>query len=162
MASRLVVDCVRAIIERNWKIAFVESATAGRMCAEFALAPDSGRILRGAICCYEVFVKEQFLHVPQSMISLHTAESHEVTEVLARNGARLFNTNITVAVTGLVTPGGSETKDKPVGTMFLHVLINGKGSARREVFSGGPEAIILQTVDSAARLILDTLPTTNN
>lgn len=162
MASKLIMDCVRAILERDWKIAFIESATAGRMCSEFALAPDSGRILRGAICCYEIFVKEQFLHVPHSMISHHTPESREVTEALAKSGSKLFNTNVTVAVTGLTAPGGSETKEKPVGTMFLHVLVNGRSFTRREVFQGPPESIILQATDSAAGLILDAIKTIKN
>lgn len=44
--------------------------------------------------------------------------------------------DIQVAVTGLTMPGGSETQEKPVGTMFIHALIKGKPVAVREVFKG--------------------------
>lgn len=154
MSSKIVTDCAAAIAQNGLNIAFIESATAGRMCSEFALTEFSGDILRGGLASYEVFVKEQILHVPRRLIDLYTPESPEVTAAMATGGDKLFNADITVAVTGLTTPGGSETAEKPVGTMFLHVLYKGQGIAQRDLFKGDPESIILQTVDSAAALII--------
>lgn len=161
MASQLVTDCAIAIAEKGWKIAFVESATAGRMCAEFALTPSSGMILRGGISCYEFFVKEQLLHIPKAVIEKYTAESAEVTSLLAKGGAKLFNTAITVAITGLTSPGGTETKQKPVGTMFINIIAKGREIAHREIFKGTPEEIILQAIDKAAGLIIKEIATIN-
>jgi nicotinamide-nucleotide amidase len=153
MPSETVNKCSALIASRGWNIAFIESATAGRMCSEFSLTPDSGKILRGGIVCYEVFVKEQIINVPHKLIEQFTAESAEVTAALAHQGAKFFNSKITVAVTGLTTTGGSETPEKPVGTMFLTIRTPLGTIVDRSVFSGGPEAIILQATERAAFLI---------
>lgn len=157
MPSEIVMKCSDALALKGWNIAFTESATAGRMCSEFALTPKSGDILRGGISCYEVFVKENILKVPHQLIEEHTPESAEVTASLAEHSAALFKSDITVAVTGLTTPGGSETPQKPVGTMFLHILLPVGYIAHREVFSGSAEQMILQTIDKAALLISEHL-----
>lgn len=62
-----------------------------------------------------------------------------------------------VAVTGLTTPGGSESINKPVGTMYLHIITANGEIAHREVFPGTPEEIILRAIDRAAGLITDIL-----
>ena len=157
MPSEIVIKCAKAIAAKEWNIAFAESASAGRMCSEFAMTNDSGKILRGGIVCYEVFVKEQFLNVPHNVIEQHTPESAEVTQILAQQTAKLFNSKITVAITGLTTPGGSETEEKPVGTIFLCIIIAGRKINHREVFKGSPEEIILQAIDKTAALIIENI-----
>lgn len=153
MPSKVVLECAKIIAAHGLKIAFVESATAGRMCSEFSLTPNSGDILHGGISCYEVFIKEQILKVPPELIEKFTPESAEVTAALARHAMSLFKCDIVVAVTGLTTPGGSESPVKPVGTMFLHILLPQNTLAHREVFQGSPEKIVLDTIDRAAALI---------
>lgn len=153
MASDKVIKCAKALHDKAFNIAFIESATAGRMCFEFSLTEYTGQILRGGLVCYSVFVKDQFLHVPHKLIDTYTPESSEVTKALAKSGMKLFNSNVTVAVTGLTTSGGSETSEKPVGTMFLHIIINNSDLAHREVFQGKPSEIIRKTIDRAAEII---------
>ena len=157
MPSEIVSKCSKAIAEKEWNIAFAESASAGRMCAEFSMTQDSGKILRGGIVCYEVFVKEQFLNVPHSVIEKHTPESAEVTQILAQQAAKLFNSKITVAITGLTAPGGSESEEKPVGTIFLSIITPAKKMNHREVFKGSPDEIVLQAIDKAAELIFKSI-----
>lgn len=157
MPSEIVIKCSKAIAAKEWNIAFAESASAGRMAAEFAMTEDSGTILRGGIVCYEVFVKEQILSVPHSVIEKHTPESDEVTQILAQNTSKIFNSKITVAITGLTTPGGSETKEKPVGTIFISIITPSQKINHREVFKGTPENIIMQAIDKTAQLIIKNL-----
>lgn len=161
MPLSLINKCAASIADRNWNIAFAESATAGRMCSEFSLTPESGKILRGGICCYEIFIKEQILKIPHELIELYSAESAQVTFEMAKNASRFFNAKITVAVTGLTAPGGSETKDKPVGTMFLCIITPLGVIQDRTVFSGSPEEIIQKVIERAAALITEQL-TINN
>ncbi|CAD0008491.1 CinA family protein [Flavobacterium chungangense] len=157
MPSEIVIKCSKAIVEKGWNIAFAESASAGRMSAEFSMTEDSGKILRGGIVCYEVFVKEQLLNVPHSFIEKHTPESAEVTQILAQQASKIFNSKITVAITGLTTPGGSETIEKPVGTIFIYIITPDKKTNHQEVFNGSPEEIILQAIDKTAELIIESL-----
>jgi nicotinamide-nucleotide amidase len=157
MPSQIVKKCSKAIAAKGWNIAFAESVTAGRMSAEFSMTEESGKILRGGIVCYEAFVKEQIMGVPQISIEKYTPESEEVTQILAQKAAKIFNSKITVAVTGLTTPGGSETPEKPVGTIFFNILTPIGKINHREVFKGTPEEIVLQAIDKMAEFILETL-----
>ena len=157
MPSEIVTKCSKILAERKMNIAFAESASAGRMCAEFSLAKESGKILRGGIVCYEVFVKEQIMQIPHQYIKEYTPESAEVTQKLAESCAKIFNAKITVAVTGLTTPGGSETAEKPVGTIFLYIITPDQKINHREQFFGTAEEIVLQAIDKAAGLITESL-----
>lgn len=157
MASLQIIESSRAIAEKGWKIAFAESATAGRLASEFSLTPYSGQVLLGGIVCYDAAVKKMLLKVPPQVIEEHTCESAEVTRLLADNLKTLFQAEVYVAVTGLNAPGGSETESKPVGTMFFHINFPNKYVQHREVFEGGPEEIVRLAILRIAELLLDNL-----
>ncbi len=157
MPSEIVMKCSKVLAAKGWNIAFAESATAGRMSAEFSMTKESGKILRGAIVCYEVFVKEQILNVPHAMIEKYTPESAEVTKKLAEHMAKLFNAKVTVAVTGLAAPGGSETPEKPVGTFFFSIITPSENINKRKVFKGDAQQIINQAIDEAAKLVIESI-----
>ena len=46
-----------------------------------------------------------------------------------------------VAVTGLCGPGASETPDKPVGTIFVTILLEGHAHEYRVQFSGNGDKL---------------------
>lgn len=157
MPSELVIKSSKAIAARSLTISFAESATSGRLCYEYSLVPDSGKILRGGLVCYDVCIKEDILGIPHELIEQFTPESEEVTRELAERLHRFMDADIAVGVTGLTTPGGSESPIKPVGTMFICILYEGVSTATRQIFSGSPEEIVMQTVDRVAGLLLQLL-----
>ena len=81
----------------------------------------------------------------------------EVTRAMADGLPALIPADIYVAVTGLTTPGGSETAEKPVGTMFVYASVRGKPASFRKVFKGSCEAIIRQTIRETAHLLVSAL-----
>src|SRR5690606_30231277 len=127
---------------------FAESATAGRVTSEFSLIPDSGKFLKGGFICYDACLKQDVLGVPEALISEYTPESAEVTAAIARGLSLLIPADIHIGITGLPAPGGSETPEKPVGTMFIHGIIKGNTTifSARPVFQGTADEIILQPV----------------
>lgn len=157
MASDIVTACCQALIEKNLTIAFVESASAGKMSYEFSTVLNSGQILIGGMVCYHTSMKEDLLHIPWGTIEKYSAESAMVTQLMAQNFYRYVNTDICVALTGLTTPGGSESSSKPVGTIFLHLIFAEKEIAKRYEFQGKAAEIIDQAIDTVARLILEEL-----
>jgi len=151
-----ITKCSKRIAEKNLKIAFAESASAGWMASEFALTPYSGDILLGGIVCYDACTKEELFEVPKKVIDKYTPESAEVTRLLAEKLNKFFKCDIAVAVTGLTSPGVSETPEKPVGTMFIHIVLPaGKYCAHREVFEGDPKEIIGQYIERTAQLLIE-------
>ena len=156
MENKIAI-CSELMAEKGLTIAFAESATAGWLCSEFALTEQSGQILIGGITCYDASLKVSLLKIPQSLIDTFTPESMEVTREMAYRLARLIKADIYVTVTGLTTPGGSETKEKPVGTMFVFALLKDREASFRKVFQGSCEDIIHQTITATAELLIDEL-----
>ena len=157
MPSDLLIKCSKILLSKQLTIATAESATAGRLAAEFSLIPDCGKTLKGGLVCYDAGIKQDILGVSADLVEQYTPESAEVTEDMAIKLPKLIEADIHIAITGLTMPGGSETPEKPVGTMFIHTLIKGRPIPLREVFKGSPEEIVLQTVDRIAQLLIDEL-----
>lgn len=157
MPSQIVIDCSKLLADKKLTIAFAESATAGRLAAEFALTPFSGAILKGGLVCYDANIKKDILGVPQELVDKFTPESAEITEELAKRLQTFIPADIHVGITGLTTPGGSETPEKPVGSMFIHAMIVKQSVAAYQVFDGTDEEIVLKTVDRVAQLLIDEL-----
>lgn len=156
MENKIAI-CSELMAEKGLTIAFAESATAGWLCSEFALTEQSGQILIGGITCYDASLKVSLLKIPQSLIDTFTPESMEVTREMAYRLARLIKADIYVTVTGLTTPGGSETKEKPVGTMFVFALLKDREASFRKIFQGSCEDIIHQTITATAELLIGEL-----
>ena len=154
MAESKISICSKLMAEQGLTIAFAESATAGWLCSEFALTEESGKVLKGGIACYDADLKVKLLGVSQQLIDDYTPESMEVTKAMAYRLKEVIASDIQITVTGLTTPGGSETAEKPVGTMFVFALICGREASFRKVFAGSCEQIIHQTIESAADLLI--------
>jgi nicotinamide-nucleotide amidase len=153
MASSQVIACSKALVEKKWNIAFVESATAGKMSYEFSRVPDSGKILIGGLVCYDACLKEGVLQISHKLIETFTPESAEVTKAMAIGFSNIAKADVCVAVTGLTTPGGSETPEKPVGTIFVHIIFPDKQVPKRFEFRGSPDDIVDQAITETASLI---------
>lgn len=157
MIAKSVIACCHTILSQNLTIAFVESASTGRLIYDFTSVPDCGQIIKGSIVCYDRSVKETLLKVPSQIIDKYTAESPEVTQLLAEGLKELMPADIIVSVTGLTSPGGSETEEKPVGTMYIHVIMKNRAWKTSVLFKGKPDEIIAQTIDATATLLLEEL-----
>ena len=146
--------CCKLMAEKKLSIAFVESATGGRVTSDFSLVPGAGDFLKGGIVCYDANLKESLLKVPKNLIEEETPESMKVTEALAMSLSDYISADIHIGITGLTAPGGSETPDKPVGTMFIAGRQkNKKIFSSRTLFYGSPEEIVEQTVFKVAELL---------
>lgn len=154
MNRKSIEQCGKLLAQKGITISFAESATAGRLAMEFSLCPDSGKFLKGGLVCYDACLKEDILHVPKEIIETYTPESAQVTLAMAIGLRQLIKADMQVAVTGLTSAGGSETSEKPVGTMFFCGALEGdKFFEDRQIFEGTPEEIILQAVSHAATLL---------
>lgn len=158
MLNQDIVRCSELLKAKQLTIAFVESATAGRMAAEFSMVPEAGKFLKGGFVCYDASLKQENLKVPAALIDKYTPESMEVTKALAESICKVIKADLHVAVTGLPAPGGSETPEKPVGTMFICAFYHQKELfSDRIIFNGEPEDIILKTVYHTAEMLVRSL-----
>jgi nicotinamide-nucleotide amidase len=159
MPSKQIEDCCNFLMRKELNIAFAESATVGQFSAEFGLTDVAGKILKGGIVCYDASVKEKLLEVDGSLLEEYTPESAEVTKAAAYGLRKLLPADIHIAITGLTCAGGSETPEKPVGTMFIHCISDSVEFSDRTVFSGNKAEIILQCIDHTCDLLVEKLRT---
>lgn len=146
------------LIAHDFTIAFAESATAGRLSADFSLIEDAGKFLKGGVVCYDACIKEDMLHVDHELIEKYTPESMEVTEAITYGLSKIIKADIHIGVTGLTCPGGSESESKPVGTMFIYGSFQGAPIfAERIKFDGNKSEIIAATVSHCATLLYEYL-----
>lgn len=115
-------QCYQLLAKRKLSIAFIESASAGYLAYCFSQSKYSGEILYGGLVCYDLRVKQRILKIEKKLIERYTAESMQVTEQMVIQAKKIFKANILVSCTGLLKKGGSETKDKPVGTFFYSIF----------------------------------------
>ena len=152
-----VEDCARRLAEKHLTICFAESATAGGLAYAFSQTEYAGAVLKGGIVCYDACIKEDILYVPAELVDEFTPESPEVTREMARRLADIIRADLSVSVTGLTKPGGSETAEKPVGTMFFAVFYQGTVYERRTFSVGSPETIVRHTIEEVARTISEVI-----
>lgn len=134
-------EFVKAMKEQGLTLALAESITCGMAAEMLATAIGTSDVLQGAIVCYTPEVKHSLLKIPKEVIEKHTCESMEVTRLLATHLKKLIKADVYAALTGLASPGGSETKAKPVGTVFICVKFRNKLYKKRFLFRGTPVEI---------------------
>jgi nicotinamide-nucleotide amidase len=158
MTSETMNRVGKLLITKKLTIAFAESATAGRLSSDFSMIEDAGKFLKGGIACYDACVKEGLLSVDPKLIAEFTPESMEVTRAISLGIARVIPADIHIGITGLTCPGGSETEEKPVGTMFIYAVRDSEQIfSQRLNFTGSRWEIVSNTVNRCAELLEDYL-----
>jgi len=152
-----ILKCIELLSDKKLTISFAESVTTGALCHKFGIVPNSGEVFKGGIVCYDGDIKLKYLGVSKEIVDKYTPESAEVTEQMAKGLKNFLNADISVAVTGLCSVGGSESEGKPVGTIFTNILYNGKHHPLRKVFAGSPKEIVDFAVDDIINEIIQIL-----
>ena len=147
MKETELTELVMNLKDNDLTLAFAESCTGGLLASEFIKAKGSSDVLQGSIVVYQPEAKMSLLGVKKKTLNLYTPESQQVTNEMVIGLKKKLDASIYVATTGLAGAGGSETKEKPVGTVFISFLYDGKAEEFRVVFDGNPESIRKKTVD---------------
>jgi nicotinamide-nucleotide amidase len=140
-------ELVMALKDKGLTVAFAESCTAGMLPAELVKAKGISDVLLGSLVVYQPEAKKKLLGVKQETLDLYTAESQQVTNELVMGLKKALNADISIAITGLAGAGGSETSEKPVGTVFVSFLYDGKAEEFREEFKGNSVSLLKQFTD---------------
>lgn len=155
--KRINNELVKFLQARGETLALAESVTAGLACHQLACVKGACDVLKGGIVCYDEKVKINLLGIKALLIRKHTAESQQVTDALALHLSKKVGADIHAAITGLAAEGGSETKTKPVGTVFFSVRYRSKTYRKRMVYKGKPLEIREAACKGLFRFMVNTL-----
>ena len=136
--QRRVTKLVHLLKEKKLTISLAESMTCGLASHQLSTVSGTTDIFPGSIVCYSEEIKTGILGVKKSTLKKYTAESAQATGELCKGLKSIFKTDICAAITGLASPGGSETKLKPVGTVFFAVYYKKKINSKKMLFRGSP------------------------
>ena len=123
----------KLLIKNQKTISTAESCTGGSISKMITAVPGSSEYYNGSIIAYSNKVKEEILRVPNEIISKYGAVSQQVVELMALNANKIFNTDYSLATSGIAGPTGG-TKDKPIGTVWIAVAENDKVISKKYLF----------------------------
>ncbi|ENU59668.1 CinA-like protein [Acinetobacter guillouiae MSP4-18] len=155
----LLKQCCDLLERKNLTVAFIESASSGYLSSQFSIYKNSGAdILLGGLVSYDPSIKISILQIDPSLIEKYSAESVEVTKVMAIQGKKLFSAaDIVVSCTGLLKPGGSASIEKPEGTFFISIHYQNTLSNFKYFIEGEPLTRLNQLTENVAKEILKIL-----
>ncbi|HLR80175.1 MAG TPA: competence/damage-inducible protein A [Bacillota bacterium] len=136
-----IVDLLK---KENIKISSAESLTGGKFMDRLISVPGSSQACRGAIVCYDTQVKTDVLGVSQETIRTKGTVSYECALEMAENVCNLLDADIGVSFTGIAGPDSIE--GKPVGTVFIGIVGDGREQVEKFTFHGDRESIRERTV----------------
>ena len=123
------------LIEKNISISTAESCTGGLLASSITKFKDSSKIFLGGYITYSNELKIRDLGVKKTTIKKYGAVSKE-TALEMINALYIKNkTDICISTTGIAGPGGG-TKSKPVGLIYIGILIKGNKKIFKKKFIG--------------------------
>ncbi len=140
------------ISEKGFRLSIAESCTGGLISSKITQVPGSSQWFSGSIVAYSNALKEKLLKVEQELILQHGAVSAQVARAMAKGIAQCTDTQLGLSVTGIAGPEGG-TREKPVGTIYIGMFLNGDLTDHLFHFSGNRKQIQEITAQTALDLL---------
>src|SRR5512145_2960797 len=142
--------------QRGLKLVLAESCTGGLLGSRITDVPGSSEYFLGGVIAYAYEAKVELLGVSWDTLNTKGAVSRETVLEMARGIRNAMNADIAVSVSGIAGPGGG-TPEKPVGTIWIG-LVMGKGEwAQVFYFSGDRVENKVSAVEAGLKMLLDCL-----
>jgi nicotinamide-nucleotide amidase len=106
--------------DKKQTVSTAESCTGGYISHLITSVEGSSDYYIGSIISYANSIKENFLNVDAATIENDGAVSEPVVLAMAKTLKEKFNTDYSIAVSGIAGPGGG-TAEKPVGTVYIAI-----------------------------------------
>jgi len=135
-------------------ISFAESCTGGLVCKSMTDQAGASEYLQGGVVTYSNEMKMKLLKVTKSTLEKHGAVSQETALEMVRGASRLFETDVSGAVTGIAGPEGG-TEEKPVGTVWFAVGDEDKSISEMKRFDGNREEVRIQSAIHLIKMLIN-------
>lgn len=130
------------LIAEQQTLAVAESATSGLLQAAFSQATDARLFFQGGVTAFNVPQKCKLLDVEPIYALEHNGVSSKIAVQMAENVARLFNSQVAVAVTGYCAPVPEKGIDVPFA--YYAIYIEGQAIEVRRIDGGKGTPLALQ------------------
>ncbi len=142
----------KLLLEKNITIAVAESCTGGLISSRLVSYPGISNVFKEGFITYSNEAKINSLKVKKETLDKYGAVSEEVVKEMAYGAAKIADTRIGVATTGVAGPNGG-TEEKPVGLVYVCVYYNGEYSVKKLQSTGARDTIRERAATSALDLV---------
>ncbi|MBN2430482.1 MAG: competence/damage-inducible protein A [Acidobacteria bacterium] len=138
----------RLLVQRRLTLSTAESCTGGLLSKRMTDIPGSSVYFLGGVVCYSNESKIAQVGVPRDIIERHGAVSPATAAALAATVKIRFGADSALSVTGIAGPGGGTT-DKPVGLVYIGVVVGERREIKKYQFFGDREMVRYQSTQAA-------------
>ncbi len=114
-------------------LSIAESCSGGLVAHTITNVPGSSDYMLGGVVAYSNTAKQRLLGVNDSTLTEKGAVSKETACEMAEGAKKVFGATIGVSTTGILGPGGG-TAEKPVGTVWIGIAMEGQTIAVKQQF----------------------------
>lgn len=157
MESTKLNKCVEVLKSKKWTIAFVEGASEGKICYEFAELPAADSILLGGMVAMKDHMKDYFFGIKPELIQKYGSESPEVAKLMADHLCKYLKADISVSVT--VNEFSEVTTSNPHAfqVVNIHIIFPHSDLTEKYELQGTKQQVAEQTVVIISDLITNEL-----
>ena len=138
--------------ENKQTISLAESCTGGYISHLITAIAGSSDYYKGSVIAYSYEIKTLELGVDETLLNTRGAVSQEVVEQMASAVRKKFNTDYSIAVSGIAGPGGG-TPEKPVGMVWIAIATPTRVFSKKCQFANNRLRNIQMTANTALNLL---------
>ncbi|MFA5524541.1 MAG: competence/damage-inducible protein A [Tissierellales bacterium] len=142
----------KLLYNKNIRIGFCESCTAGLATSMLASVPGASKVLERSYITYSNLSKIEEVNVNKHTLDIYGAVSKETAIEMARGLLKNSAIDIGVSITGIAGPTG-ETKSKPNGLVYICVASRNKHLLGEKIFNSDRENNRIRSAKLAFKLI---------
>ncbi len=131
---------VKALKEESKTLALAESCTGGMISSRIVNVPGSSSVFGTGVVTYANEAKMNLLKVSEEILEKDGAVSEACAQAMTEGLFSLTGADLCVSVTGIAGPEGG-TPDKPVGLVYIDLLMEGIHETHKLQFSGNRDRI---------------------
>lgn len=124
----MLQEILQILEQKGLKISVAESCTGGYLSYLITSINGASSVYKGGVTTYCIESKMKLLGVKASIFETFSVYSNECVEAMARGVLTLFNTQVSIATSGLATEDTSKDNflKLPAGCVFICVMIQEK------------------------------------
>ena len=152
--QRTAQQATDLLLQKGKTVSLAESCTGGMIAAALVGCPGVSEALLEGCVCYSNEAKQRTLGVLTETLRDHGAVSAECALEMVHGICDYTGSDTAIAVTGIAGPGGG-TALKPVGTVYIAAIADGKARVEHHVFAGDRLMVRTQTAVRALNLVME-------
>lgn len=143
---------VSMLREKNYKVTTAESCTGGKIVEKLISVSGASDVIEVGHVTYSANAKCEIAGVNMDTINTYSVVSEQVASEMAKGVAKKYNTNASIATTGIAGPDGG-TKEKPVGLVYISCYLNGIVKVKELNLRGNREKVREQATYHAMNML---------